>query len=319
MRKLKLHIGASKTGSSAIQAFMRINRDYFDKQGFCIPDRLLELSDKITGEHVFALESLINNPDKSLLKGAFDYLDRSLKKSKNLLISAENLSNMGRHQNFDGVLDAFDTEVILYIRRQDDLLASAWQQWHSKIESDFNAWLIKGMRQYGHWDRIIQNWESVVGAGNVKVRVFERSSMVEGDLLRDFLDCLGLDPKTDDTQFDVGTVNPSYSDIITPLVAANRSIFEDANDNKFYKMVGDLTGKAYVEKQKVSLLTAEQRESLVFFYRDINQRVCENYFPGRPRLFSPVDHSKYSYITRDELIDRQLQFLTHLIYSSQKD
>lgn len=314
-RKIILHIGASKTGSSAIQSFMRLNHDYFSENGFFIPDSHLRKSPKISGEHVMVLQELMTDPDKSRVIDAFDFLRDTVSDDQTILISAENLSNLGRHALLEKALEGFDVEVILYIRRQDDLLQSAWQQWHSKIESDFNGWLIKGLRQYGHWDRLINQWESVVGEENVKVRIFERSEMAGGDLLRDFLDCLGLDPMTEEPEFDVGTVNPSYSDLITPLVAGNSNIFKDANDSAFYHMVGRLTGDTYVKQQKVSLMSRQQRESTMFFYRDINQRVCKKSFNGRKQLFAPIDHSKFLYLTEEELTKRQLQFLTHLVFS----
>jgi len=56
-----LHIGANKTGSSAIQRFAQKNRASLLNRGFAIPDRTLGWSDKVTGEHVFTLQSWISN------------------------------------------------------------------------------------------------------------------------------------------------------------------------------------------------------------------------------------------------------------------
>ena len=313
-RKIILHIGASKTGSSAIQAFIRANLDFFNAQGFVIPDRMMGLTTKITGEHVMSLQELATDPDPARINDAFRLLRDKPAKDKTILISAENLCNLGLHRRFADALEGFDASVVLYIRRQDELLTSAWQQWHSKLESDFNAWLLKGLRHYGHWDRVIDQWESVVGKGRVTVRLFDRAEMVEGDLLRDFLHCLGLDPKTDEPEFDIGSVNPSYSDIITPLVAGNRDIFRDSHDSAFYNMVGQLTGGSYVETRKTSLMSRDQRESVLFYYRDINQRVCKAHFPGRSHLFAPVNHEKYQYLDADDLQQKQLKFLTHMIF-----
>ena len=72
-----------------------------------------------------------------------------------VLISAENLSNGANFQFFNKILPSMDCKVILYIRRQDELLTSSWQQWHSKVETDINAWLILALQQYGHWLRCI--------------------------------------------------------------------------------------------------------------------------------------------------------------------
>ena len=312
-RKIFLHIGAAKTGSSAIQSFIRRNRYFFAEKGFEIPDRMMQLGTKVTGEHVIALQEMLSDPDPSRLRAAFEALRDQPEAGKAILISAENLSNPGHHKQIADVLDGFDASVILYIRRQDDLLTSAWQQWHSKTENDFQGWLIRGLRQYGHWDRIIDNWEGVVGKGRVTVRLFERNEMIEGDLRRDFLQCLGLDAKTTEAEFEPELSNPSYSDVITSLVAGNTDIFKNAHDNAFYHMIGKMTGDYYVESQKVSLLNKAQRDSIVLYYREINKRVCENYFPGRAQLFSPVDHSRYQYLDAAEMLERQMKFLAHLV------
>lgn len=318
-RKIFLHIGAAKTGSSAIQAFIRANLDYFAAQNFVIPDHVLGLGARIPGNHVMPLQELITAPDASRLRVAFKGLREGPEADKTVLISAENLSNPGAHRYFTEALDGFDATVILYIRRQDELLTSAWQQWHSKIGDDFQAWLIKGLQHDGHWDRVIADWESIVGKGRVTVRLFEPEAMVGGDLRRDFLHCLGLDASSTAPEFDSGPVNSSYSDIITSLVAGNRDIFENVHDNAFYQMIGEMTGDTYVEKRKVSLLSRAQRDNILLYYHDINARVCAAHFPDRATLFSPVQHAKYQYLSADEVTARQLKFLTHLIYKlSQK-
>lgn len=313
-RKIILHIGAAKTGSSTLQAFLRVNRDYLSDQGFVIPDRHLGLGPKVTGEHVFATQSLITDPDKSRIKRSFEGLKNEPDEGKTVLISAENLSNPDVHLHFLDILKDFDAKVIIYIRRQDDLLTSSWQQWYSKINQDFMAYIIREMPKIGHWDKIIQGWEFVVGEGNVNVRIFDRGDMIDGNLLHDFAHAIGLDPQSPDAEYDIKSENPSFSDIITPLVAGNQHIFSGAHDNNFYNLVRELTGDAYVEKTKTSLLSKAQRDSIISFYDPINQRVCEKYFPGRPRLFAAVQHQNYQYLDDAEFTRRQLQFLTHMIY-----
>lgn len=313
-RKVIFHIGASKTGSSAIQSFVAVNKDYFKKNGFVIPDKSLQLTDDITGEHVFSLQKFIGNDDRVSLRKVLDTLNDDAPKERTILFSAENLSNLGNHQIFKDNLDGFDVKVILYIRRQDDLLCSAWQQWHSKIERDIHAWLIRALMYYGHWDRLIQNWESVVGEGNISVRLFQRDDMAEGDLSRDFLAALGLDPKTNEPNFDIGTINPSYNDIITSLVTNNPGIFANVHDNNFYSFIDKFTGDTYTKTRKVSLITREQRNSIIQYYANANQRVCKKYFPGRQELFAKVRHADYDYLTQEEMTERQMKFLTALIY-----
>ena len=314
--KIILHIGAAKTGSSAIQAFLRRNAQAFAECGFIVPDRYLGLSANITGEHVWAIQERINAADKSGLVARLEQAAELAGEGKTLLISAENLSNLGNHQYLAEALKRSDARVILYIRRQDELLTSAWQQWHSKVESDFNAWLLKGLKTYGHWDRLTGDWENAVGPGRLVVRIFERDAMVDHDLLKDFVAAIGLGDDKAAFEYDLGVVNPSFSDVITPLVAGNTRLFEDANDNHFFNFLLKIDQEMFSGAKKVSLISRASRESICAYYQEINARVCNKYFPGRPQLFANIDHSKYNYLEGEALLKLQLQFLLELTFKS---
>jgi len=315
-KSMILHVGAPKTGSSSIQFFLRKNKDKLYEKGFLVPDRDLGLDGLVTGEHVWAVERISSRGDREVLK-VFSNIKREIEKSKkemNIIVSAENLCNTKMAEKFSLALQEIPGKVIIYIRRQDEFLSSAWQQWYSKIEEDFDAWLIKALSDMGNWLEIIEAWEAVVGKDNIKIKIFEKEEFVEGDLLKDFVSNIGLEKYLDYFNYEIGRVNPSYSDIITYLVAGNRRIFSSVHDNEFYKLVDKLTGDGYIEKRKVSLFTQRQRENIVEYYKDINDRICKKYFPGRESLFQPVKHARYQYLSKEEILDRQLKFITEMIF-----
>jgi hypothetical protein len=315
--RLILHIGANKTGSSAVQEFLRLNVAALRKLNYIVPDRELGMSDRVTGEHVFAFQEMFDKSNRSALESTLRALMSS--GAKAVLMSAENLSNGANFQFFNKILPSMDCKVILYIRRQDELLTSSWQQWHSKVETDINAWLILALQQYGHWLRCIDGWEQAAGAGNVAVRVYQKSDLTNGDVVDDYLGVAGID--TPETPFVRSTelVNPSFSDVITQITGGSKFLFANSHDSNFYKMVQDLTGDHYMsQKRKISLISPRQREKIIEFFRPQNETVCRRFFPNRPRLFDPVDHSKYQYLTDEELNRRQLEFLASLVYAMYK-
>lgn len=310
--RIILHIGANKTGSSAIQDFLRRNWRVLRDLGYFIPDGKLHASDKVSGEHVFAFQQFINRQDRAGLQDRIASLATA--GAPVLVFSAENLSNGSNYQLFGKTLADFDSKVILYIRRQDDFLLSSWQQWHSKTESDFYAWLILALQRYGHWQRLIDGWETVVGERNVTVRLFQPSSLVNGDIVEDFASLLDLPGERPPFDRARGPVNPSFSELITPIVGGSKFLFDNDHDNDFYRMVEKLTGETYLAGKKISLISAKQRDRIVEFYKPQNDTICRKYFPARASLFEPVDHTKYEYLTESELTRRQMQFLASLIY-----
>lgn len=309
-----LHIGANKTGSSAVQAFIRSNLAVFNDAGYLVPDSNLGTTDKITGEHVFAFQKYVVPNDIEGLTALFGQL-KAEAGERTVVCSAENLSNPGRFQTFTEISKKYSLKIILYIRRQDELISSSWQQWPSKVMDDFNAWLVTALQSTGHWGRTISNWENVVGAGNVTVRIFERESFPDGNIMLDFMDCLGIPYEDAELVFPGNDINPSYSDAITGLVAGNGSIFKNQHDNEFYKMIHALTGEAYSGSPKISLLTEKQRDNIAKFFEVQNERIRVKYFPERETLFKPIDHSKYRYLSSEEMALEQRKILMHLIYS----
>ena len=80
-------------------------------------------------------------------------------------------------------------------------------------------------------------------------------------------------------------------------------------------MIGELTGGAYIERQKISLLSEQQRDNIAKFFEVQNERIRAKYFPDRETLFKPIDHSKYRYLSAEEISLEQRKIMMHLIYS----
>lgn len=315
MRKtIILHIGASKAGSSSIQSFVRRNRPLLNSLGYVLPDTSLSTSENVSGEHVFALETLAKAKDAAGFRARMDAIfAQSGDKARVILLSAENLSNLGNSAIIEGLSAFYDLRVVMYLRRQDELLTSAWQQWASKLDTDFYAWLIMALKQYGHWDKVLAEWEEKAGADAIVARVFDRNSFVDGDLLHDFIDAIGLGAHIDDFDYHQGESNPSVTDAITMMVSGNRNIFNDVHDNRFYVALNEMTGNKLIEKRKVSLLTRKQRDKIIEYFRPVNETVCRKYFKGRPRLFPVVDHEKYRYLSGDQLVDEKFRTIMTII------
>ncbi|MCP5091729.1 MAG: hypothetical protein GY949_12475 [Gammaproteobacteria bacterium] len=311
--ELILHIGANKTGSSALQSFMRMNEAVLRDHGFVLPDRELSFGGHVSGYQVFAMAEMFNQAGDGL-DAAFDHLMKN-RGGRVVLASAENMSNADNYEYFKRICGKYKTRVIFYVRRQDELITASWQQWHSKRQRNIHKWLDKAKEEMGHWEQTYLGWQQVAGEGSVDLRVFERDSFPQGNISHDFLQALGIpDEARGDFTFEQQGVNPTYNDFITPLVAGNSRIFKDVHDNDFYKFVGEMTGSQFVGGRKYSLITRRERNEIMLHYKRENARLCRRALPGRAELFSPIDHSRYVYASPEQIQGEQLRFVTALLY-----
>lgn len=307
-----LHVGAGKSGSSAIQTFLRENVTALQQRGFTVPAQDLAIRTTISGHSVFKLQEFFDNDGS----GVFFHLDRAKRAAGDncLLISAENMSNADNFRYFRKFGSEYNVKVIFYIRRQDDFLASAWQQWASKIRGDLNEWLAEACKSQADWNYTISGWESVVGEGNVIPRIFERQSLPQGDVVRDFIETLGFSP--DEFSLPEGDVNASFDNLITLLVQGRKDLFDGAHDEAFYRFVTPLQGER--RSKSLSLVSRTQREKIIRHHAAGNEAIREKFFPEKESLFSPLRHDKYQYSDEIDLRSEQIGVLLEIVANAFK-
>lgn len=319
--KIIVHIGANKTGSSAIQKFLSLNCEALRKQGLVIPGQDLTLSSQVSGFHVFAFEELFRNPrGRQQLETAMNVMADSEADAEAILLSAENLAaNPAAPALFAGLVEKFDIQVILYVRRQDEYVLSSWQQWYSKVSDDFWAWAIGVTGTLGDWRVYLERWEAVVPRAKITVRVFERDKLDGGDAIQDFYNRLGLDAPFDSLRYPQDKVNPSFSDAVMDLVKGNKLIFKNAHDSNFYNFVLEMTGDRYVRRSRQSPITFAQRRAILQKYADSNRWVQDVYFAGdSDGLFTNPLESDFDHVSPEMMQAEKMEFLATLLYCLHK-
>jgi hypothetical protein len=316
-KSLVLHIGANKTGSSAIQTFLRLNSDVLPRFEIKVAASDMSLEGAVSGDQVFFIQSLLDN-----IKTGRNTLDKRLKQlmgripnGSTLLLSAENLANPNESPRlFAGAVKDYDVRLILYIRRQDEYLLSTWQQWNSKLTDDFWAWVLSVVGQLGNWRLCLQNWEQVIPREQITVRIYERARLVDHDVVADFIDALGLSDHKSEFKLPGKLVNPSYSEAVLDFVKGNRALFKNVHDNEFYRILGLLTGDKFVRNSRESVITHKQRTALLSRYAVSNTWIQTNYFPeSEGDLFASPQENDYHYLTRDELEAQKWDLVATLI------
>ena len=320
--KLILHIGANKTGSSAIQRFLSTNSLALREEGIVVPDNEFQVADKIQGYHVFGFQELLQNPleGRERLGSALAAVDAALPGASTILLSAENLTaNPVAPSLFEDLVESYDVRVIIYIRRQDEYVLSSWQQWTSKVRADFWAWLVSVVGTLGDWRAYLENWEAVIPREKITVRIFEKPRLVDGDVVADFHSMLGVSRPLDDFTLSEDSVNPSFSDAVVDLVKGNELIFQTPHDNDFYNFVAKMTGDRYTKTARQSSISFPQRQAILDRYKKQNNWVKESYFPqAGGKLFSPPKEGDYDYVSPNEGERQKLEFLTSTLYQMYK-
>jgi hypothetical protein len=281
----------------------------------------MKIGGNISGEHVWFIQSLSQDLDagRKALGECVDEVMESVPDGASLILSAENLSSqIDRYQLFRDVQQKYEVRVILYIRRQDELLMSSWQQWYSKLTDDFWSWMLSAVGQIGNWQLLLQSWESIVPRSNITVRVYERSQLAGGDVNVDFLSALGLEDKRSGFEFSEDTVNPSYSEAVVELLKGNQLLFKDIHDNEAYNLIGRLTGDVHRRRSSESSITFKQRLAILRWYALSNAWVKKTYFPEQKRLFEPPLSKDYTFLGPDTLRDQEIRVLTDLVFSLAK-
>jgi len=304
--RLYLHIGSSKTGSSAIQAFMAQNTEQLAARGFWYPTIGRQDDIQLLDAH-HLLASGISFGATALHKAFFDknnmseYFSDCIEQLKAgaadrpqcaTVLSSEYLWGLisprfiGR---ISELTEDFDTKIIVYLRRQDLWLQSMYNERVKAGErKSFSAWsaeFLKRPRVCLNYMRILRQWASVVGRKNVIVQVYEKSPRPQ-DIYADFASVLSISD-IDGFAIPLNTVNPSAD-------ARGMSIL------RFFNRLGT-TGyfrnkivlPFLIRRNRRTLhaplhfMPADDAQTLLDRFQRSNDRVAETYFdPPRQELFT---------------------------------
>lgn len=206
MKKLYLHIGLHKTGTSAIQSFLCQNRTSLSEKGFYYPD-----TGKFEAHHsiaAFLRKEASDGNNKLILKDKFLSLTGDNDVS---IISSEIFSECGDISSLSVLPEIYDDiTVVVYVRRQDKLLESAYGQ---QVKQNFESRKIVEYDPY-FFDiyKHLKKFRDVIPNANFLIRNYDGESLYEGNSAKDFLvNVLNLD--VSDFLFLDEKVNKSLSSV----------------------------------------------------------------------------------------------------------
>lgn len=196
MRTLWIHIGTPKTGSTAIQRFTRDNKDYLNPLGF---DFLTRHRSGSYNDLSVALRS--GNHDRAVEIGGVVRNLIGESASQNFVLSSEMFSGADPAALRDvlALPEPMDVKIVGYFRRQDKYLANAYKQKlkTAKTRLGFENFITKFGTGGGEYRRIVDAWQAAWPEADFLFRRFDPKTFPQGDVVRDFLQVLGIDTQTD--------------------------------------------------------------------------------------------------------------------------
>lgn len=316
MAEVILHVGTHKTGTTSLQAFFRANKQALAQQGIGVPYNTITKYHAINPDRnaQFLLRAIWNlrepereRPgDREMIEAGYHALTEALDQFPRVLLTDEALwyrgaTDEGYWPAVKRYLDqagAEDVRIIVYFRRQDELVSSLWNQYvkERRYESHTLAqWAARTKtKQVLDYDQGLRYLERSFGKDHISVRLFDRNGFVGGDIFHDFCDAARIEYAE---QFVVpeAKANPSLDRrhvLIKRIINESPSYAESANI--FYQLSLSAQSVSH-DDAPGSLLGGKAAAELVARYEQGNQRIAHDYFGRDDGLFPPVDATEPTY------------------------
>jgi len=195
MNNIILHIGTNKTGTSSLQVFLRENKDLLKKNKLIYP----EFKDEVAHHELatcFSKANSIYEPKLHTPKAQFflEEINKIFKSNPNhtIIISSEAFHQHNNPHGLKKLLKNYNVKVFCYFREYVGYFASWYQQNITSTNStlSFSEWInLRHVRT--DYVKFITQWSKSFGK-NFKYRPFERESLVDGDIVSDFCNFIGI-------------------------------------------------------------------------------------------------------------------------------
>lgn len=337
MKKIYLHIGTPKTGTSSLQHFFLNNRAILEKNGILYPiwtdHQAWGGKNSIDGNLGWIERNKLTEEEKK------ERINVLLKSYDKILLSTENIWLEVEKRNFLNIIKDISAEieivVIVYLRKQIDYLESQYRECVRLILLDESFYKIcnfptkemDGVKKSLDYYSVLEEMADVIGKKNILVRPYEKGQFKNGNIIEDFLELIGLS-LSNEFILPERNYNPSMSNAALEMKRYMNlsSIATQKNMNDcFYDVLMEDGVEEGSEKECVhfkSLLSFSQRQEFMKNYEDINRKIAVDYLNRENGiLFYEKDNENLAgaSVSTHDLLKQTIRFFTSVILIKNKE
>lgn len=336
---LLIHIGISKTGTSALQAFLYGNMRKLEEYGWCYPD----LNQELFGLQFASFGKEINGSvfykEPGKLDTKADNWNRAWEqilmhlKSSNVIISDERICVWDTNKFLKAAKEKYENiKVIIYLRRQDRAIESFWNQkvknpvgcsqtFKEFIESNNGAEC-----SHYYYKKQLDEISNIVGKENLIVRVYEKGQLCGENHTTesDFLSVIGIKADWKDWEkyppqnLRLGTNYLEIKRIFNSLqFAENIDMGNGAMYMTHFERLSQVFCKDEIDK---GYFTHEEREEFLKQYALENEQIARDYLYREDGILFYDDKMDYPlYDCTCTSFERDLMLIIFALINAQND
>jgi len=271
--QLYLHIGHPKAGSTTVQEFLFKNWRRLVANGFDLPTATLGISEEMSppGNPIAFFIAMQEKQDTTPL---VDWVEKAAQRSSKLLMSAECLSGWYWHKPFVEISEHIDIHVIYYVRRQDEILLSAWRQWGIKRGLSLSNFIEKRLEnRQPDFNNSILPWINNVRLSSIYIRFVDPRFLWQGSLIQDLSRKLNL--RFEDLE-PVSRQNESIDARLLLYLSERPELFSSIHDDSLFSLLSNTRG---VGPRMRLHLTETQFSQIHDAFEPANQKLLAAYHP----------------------------------------
>ncbi|MGF1697506.1 hypothetical protein L4C54_17735 [Vibrio lamellibrachiae] len=319
--RLIFHGGLSKSGSTTIQTVLQNNKETLRERGYLIPNTGI----KFRSRHHYYY-SLNGGDYKDLVDQLYsEFIDSGC---HTIIMSEESLNKSICYDKHNYLKKVFaNVEFVFYLRRQDTLLESYYNQtikvpWDKNRSQSPKSTLVDYSESL-HWlnyGNLLDCFSNIVGKENIKVIPFERGQL-SNNIAKDFLekycnvDTSGLNviERVDNTSIPYSSLGLA--------IEINKIDMKFLGEPSFIRRALHEFFRARYKDVSSNILTYDERVSLMNTYVEGNSYVAREYlnrsdgrlfYENLPDKNTPIQATEILEADENDFIEKIKPILEHL-------